>query len=91
MGLLPRDGVTLLAEGTQIVADEHFEIPVEMLGHVTSSYRSAALDRPFALALVRAGRQRIGGRLYAATRAGTAEVLVTDPALYDKEGQRRDG
>ncbi len=91
VGLLPRDGVTLLAEGTQIVADEHFEIPVEMLGHVTSSYRSAALDRPFALALVRAGRQRIGGRLYAATRAGTVEVLVTDPALYDKEGQRRDG
>ena len=31
-----------------------------MQGHVTSSYRSAALGRPFALALVRGGRERIG-------------------------------
>ena len=36
-----------------------------MLGHVTSSYRSAALGRTFALALVRAGRERIGETLYA--------------------------
>ena len=34
--------------------------PVPMLGHVTSSYRSADLDRPFALALVKGGRARIG-------------------------------
>ncbi len=31
-----------------------------MLGHVTSSYRSAALGRTFALALVKGGRDRIG-------------------------------
>ncbi len=32
--------------------------PVPMLGHVTSSYRSAALGRTFALALVKGGRER---------------------------------
>ena len=34
--------------------------PVPMIGHVTSSYRSAALGRTFALALVRGGRERHG-------------------------------
>ena len=33
-------------------------------GHVTSSYRSAALGGTFALALVKAGRERIGETLY---------------------------
>ena len=40
-------------------------VPVPMLGHVTSSYRSAALGRTFALALVKGGRDRIGERVRA--------------------------
>ena len=35
-----------------------------MLGHVTSSYHSAALGRPFALALIKNGRNRIGETLH---------------------------
>ena len=62
-----------------------------MLGHVTSSYRSAALGRTFALALVRSGRERIGETLYAWSAADVVPVTVTDPVLYDKEGARRDG
>lgn len=53
----------------------------------TSSYRSAALARPFALALVRSGRERIGETVYA---DGIAAEIV-DSVLYDKEGARRDG
>jgi sarcosine oxidase subunit alpha len=62
-----------------------------MLGHVTSSYRSAALDRTFALALVRSGRERIGETLYVPLGGTAVPVTVTDPVLYDKEGTRRDG
>jgi sarcosine oxidase subunit alpha len=62
-----------------------------MLGHVTSSYRSAALGRTFGLALVAAGRDRIGQTLDAPLADRTVPVEVTDPALYDKEGARRDG
>ena len=36
-----------------------------MLGHVTSSYRSAALGRTFALALVKGGRDRMGEIVHA--------------------------
>lgn len=81
VGLLPDD---LLAEGAQIV-----DVPGgrTAAGYVTSSYRSAALGRPFALALVRGGRQRIGETVHV---DGTAARIVS-PVLYDEEGLRRDG
>ena len=57
----------LLPEGAQLVADPaHAAVP--MLGHVTSSYRSAALGRTFALALVASGRERIGETVLRADR-----------------------
>jgi len=92
VGLLPADGATVLAEGAQILAAAEVpRPPVPMLGHVTSSYRSAALGRPFALALVRAGRERVGETLHAWHDGASVPVTVTEPVLYDKEGARRDG
>lgn len=92
VGLLPDDPAVLLPEGTQLVAAAPLpEPPVPMLGHVTSSYRSAALGRTFALALVKGGRERIGDRLYAPVGGGLVPVTVTGPVLYDPEGARRDG
>jgi len=93
VGLLPEDPALLLVEGAHIV--EHTPLgppPVPYLGHVTSSYPSAALGQTFALALVASGRQRIGERLYATTMDGKlAPVQVTSHVLYDPEGARRDG
>jgi sarcosine oxidase subunit alpha len=97
VGLLPADRDALLPEGAQLVAAEHAGAspPVPMLGHVTSSYRSAVLGRTFALALLEGGRERLGSTVYARTRAGTAEeaitATVTEPIFYDPEGARRDG
>jgi sarcosine oxidase, subunit alpha len=84
VGLLPVDRAALLAEGAQLVATPG---SAEMLGHVTSSYRSAALGRTFALALLRSGRDRIGETVYA---DGIAAEVV-ESVLYDKESARRDG
>ncbi|WP_369394928.1 sarcosine oxidase subunit delta family protein [Streptomyces sp. CG1] len=92
VGLLPEDPATFLPEGTQVVADGELPAPpVPMLGHVTSSYRSAALGRTFALALIKGGRDRIGERLYAPVGNRLLPVTVTSPVLYDPEGARRDG
>ncbi|MFK0292768.1 sarcosine oxidase subunit alpha family protein [Streptomyces sp. NPDC090442] len=95
VGLLPSDRTTRLPEGTQLVAPDvpitPEAGPVPMLGHVTSSYHSAALGRPFALALVADGRARIGETLLAPVGAELVPVEVTDSVLYDPEGTKRDG
>ncbi|HEU0241072.1 MAG TPA: 2Fe-2S iron-sulfur cluster-binding protein [Mycobacterium sp.] len=92
VGVLPIDPQKLLVEGAQVLSSSDVsKPPVPMLGHVTSSYRSAALGRTFALALVRAGRDRIGETLYAWHDAELVPVTVADPVLYDRDGARRDG
>ncbi|GAA0948834.1 2Fe-2S iron-sulfur cluster-binding protein [Pseudonocardia zijingensis] len=92
VGLLPVDRTVLLPEGSQVVEHDRLpDPPVPMLGHVTSSYRSAALERTFALALVRAGRERIGDTLHVPVGDALVPVQVTEPVLVDPEGARRDG
>jgi sarcosine oxidase, subunit alpha len=92
VGLFPEDPDSFLPEGTHLVADSVLpEPPVPMLGHVTSSYHSAALGRTFALALIKGGRDRIGERLFAPVGDRLVPVTVASPVLYDPEGARRDG
>ncbi|SDN84934.1 2Fe-2S iron-sulfur cluster-binding protein [Geodermatophilus sp. DSM 45219] len=95
VGLLPVDRDTVLPEGSQIVelADggQLPPPPVPMLGHVTSSYRSAELGRPFALALVKGGRSRIGETVHVPVDGTLVPVEVTGSVLVDPEGARRDG
>jgi sarcosine oxidase, subunit alpha len=92
VGLLPVDPTVVLPEGSQVVEDVTLpEPPVPMLGHVTSSYRSAELNRGFALALVKAGRDRIGQTVHVPVAGELVPVEITDPVLVDPEGARRDG
>lgn len=95
VGLLPTDADTVLPEGAQIVEFVSDGVlpppPVPMLGHVTSSYRSAELGRPFALALVKGGHARIGETLHVPVDGTLVPVEVTGSVLVDPEGARRDG
>jgi sarcosine oxidase subunit alpha len=96
VGLLPADPEVLLPEGTQLVdstvgAGGDAPAPVPMLGHVTSSYRSAALGRTFALAMLRAGRSLIGGSVRAALPDRNVPCEVVRPVFWDPEDRRRDG
>jgi sarcosine oxidase subunit alpha len=92
VGLLPLDPTIVLAEGSQIVEGPTLpEPPVPMLGHVTSSYRSAELDRSFALALVKGGRARVGQTVHVPVAGQLVPVQITEPVLVDPEGARRDG
>jgi sarcosine oxidase subunit alpha len=88
VGLLSRDKGTLLEEGAQIVADPGQRLPMTMIGHVTSSYRSPELGRSFALAMVKEGRSLIGQTLYVPMIDRIASVTVTEPVFIDKEGAR---
>ncbi len=87
VGLLPEDPEALLPEGAQLV-EEVGEPPMRMVGWVTSSYRSPTLGRTFALALVEAGRRRIGATLVSPLVSGPVAARVTEPVFYDPEGSR---
>lgn len=77
----------LLEEGAQIVDPAD---PFRSLGHVSSSYVSEALGRPFALAMVKGGRARIGTLLSVAATDGRIAVQLHDPLLFDPEGTHLD-
>jgi sarcosine oxidase subunit alpha len=93
VGLVPVDGSSPVAEGSQLVAAgaDLAVLPVPMLGHVTSSYASVALDTPFALALLDGGRDRMGHELDAVDDLVPVRVRVVEPVPYDPDGERRDG
>jgi sarcosine oxidase subunit alpha len=92
VGIMTDDPARVLAEGTQLIAEAAIpEPPAHMLGWVTSSYRSEALGRSIALAVVEAGRSRVGHEIHAVVGATTAPCRVADPVFYDPEGTRRDG
>ena len=77
----------LVVAGTDLTA-----IPVPMIGHVTSSYRSAFLGRTFALALIRRARERHGEVVEAPLHDGTAiRATIVDPVVVDPRNERRDG
>lgn len=94
VGFLPRDPTFVPVEGSHLVADDApavFDGASRSIGHVTSSYASAALGRSFGLALIKDGFQRVGETVYCVAGSARHAVQLTDAVLYDKEGKRRDG
>jgi sarcosine oxidase subunit alpha len=81
----------LLPEGAQLVEEDTGRIPMPMIGHVTSSYRSPTLDRPIALAMVARGRERTGQTVFAPLPGHTIAAEIASPVFVDPEGARRDG
>ncbi len=78
----------MLDEGAQLADRPGLTPPMRPIGHVTSSYASAALGHSIALAMVAGGRARIGHRLYVPMPGGEIEVEVTGPVFYDPDGAR---
>ena len=90
VGLLPADQDFVLPEGSQIVFEKPVSLPATMVGHVTSSYFSANLDHSFALALVSAGRNRIGETVQVSTGPTTWQTAtICDSVFIDPAGERQ--
>ncbi len=88
VGLLTEDPLVVLEEGAQIVAHAEQKIPMTMIGHVTSSYHSAALGHSIALAMVADGRARLGQTLHVPMPDRTIAVRVVSSVFYDPDGER---
>ena len=90
VGLVPEDGRTVIPEGTQLVENVSTTIPVPMCGHVTSSYASACLGHPIALALVAGGKARAGEIVHAARTDGVFVPMKIESAVfYDPKNARQ--
>ena len=88
VGLLTKDPNEVLEEGAQIVSVIKKKPPMNMLGHVTSSYFSPNLKKSIALAVVKNGKNLKGKTLYVPMKKKIIEVIVSDTVFLDKEGNR---
>ncbi len=87
VGLLTENPNEVLEEGAQIVADIN-KSPIEMLGHVTSSYYSPNLKKSIALGVVKGGKNMMGQKLIIPMEKKNINVFVADPVFLDKENKR---
>ncbi|SHE80125.1 sarcosine oxidase subunit alpha [Modicisalibacter ilicicola DSM 19980] len=90
VGLKPTDPRVVLEEGAQIVFDKDQAIPMDMQGHVTSSYYSPTLESGFALAVVKGGQERMGQKVYLPMPGGmTHEAEIVSTVFIDPKGERQ--
>ncbi|WP_300042702.1 sarcosine oxidase subunit alpha [uncultured Paracoccus sp.] len=87
VGLRTEDG-SLLEEGAQIVLDPNQPKPMRMVGHVTSSYASATLGHPIAMAVIEGGHDRMGEVVHIPMPDGVRRAKITSAVFYDPEGER---
>jgi sarcosine oxidase, subunit alpha len=87
VGLITENPNDILEEGAQIVADIK-KVPIDMLGHVTSSYYSPNLRKSIALGVVRGGKNMMGQKLIIPMEDKLINVTVADPVFFDKENKR---
>ena len=88
VGLRTRDPHRVLEEGAQIAVRPGQAPPMELIGHVTSSYASSVLGHSIALAVIAGGRARLGHTLFVPLPDADIEVEVTSPVFYDPTGAR---
>jgi sarcosine oxidase subunit alpha len=88
VGLRTKDPRTVLEEGAQVAIKPAQKPPMELAGHVTSSYASSVLGYSIALGLIAGGRARLGQTLYVPMPDGDIPVQVTSPVFYDPQGAR---
>ena len=87
VGLLTDDPNEILEEGAQIVSDMSKK-PIEMIGHVTSSYFSPNLNKSIALAVMKSGKKLKGKKFFVPMENKNINVTVTDTVFFDKENKR---
>ena len=88
VGLLTEDPDLVLPEGAHVVEKLKSAPPMDMLGHISSSYMSPNVGRSIALALIKDGFNRKGQTLDVPMLNGSAhKVTVTDPVFLPATAQ----
>ena len=91
VGLKTLEPSIVLEEGAQIVDNPNQQIPMTMVGHVTSSYWSEVLGHSIAMAVVRDGHKRMGETIYIPMPDQMIKAEICSPIFYDPKGERLNG
>ncbi len=90
VGLKTLDPNVVIPEGSQGVLDPNAPIPVPMVGHISSSYWSANLNRSIAMGFVKGGLDRMGEKVYYPQADGSViEAEICSPVFLDPKGDRQ--
>jgi len=93
VGLLTEDPHQVIPEGAHAVLDPHQPAPLQMLGHVSSSYFSPNLGHSIAMALLKGGHKLMGETVYIPMLDGQPPIKarITETSFYDPKGDRLNG
>jgi len=90
VGLMTTNPKADLPEGAQAVRDPNEPIPMSMVGHVTSSYYSAYLERRIALGVIKDGLNRMGESVFFPLADGKCiEAKICSTVFLDPENLRQ--
>ncbi|NKB77020.1 MAG: sarcosine oxidase subunit alpha family protein [Gammaproteobacteria bacterium] len=85
VGVLTENPTSVLPEGAHLVETLKDKPPMNMIGHITSSYMSPNVGRSIAMALVKDGVNRKGQSFYVPAIDGSSQkVTLTDPIFIEK-------
>ncbi len=89
VGLRCTQADVVLPEGAQAVRDPEQSVPMDMVGHVTSSYYSAFLGHSIAMGVIKDGLQRMGESVWFPLADGRClQATICSPIFLDPEGER---
>ncbi len=90
VGLKTIDPNVVLPEGSQGVFDPKAPIPMPLVGHITSSYWSANLNRSIAMGFVKGGLDKMGEKVFYPLADGRViEAEICSPVFLDPKGERQ--
>jgi sarcosine oxidase subunit alpha len=90
VGLKTKDSKRVIPEGSQAVNDPNQSIPMDMQGHITSSYWSENLKCSIAMGFIKGGIKRMGESVYYPQADGTViEAEICSSIFLDPAGDRQ--
>ena len=92
VGLKNKNPQQVIPEGAHAVRDPSQPFPMDMLGHVTSSYYSPNLGYSIAMGLLKGGDGMRGQTVFFPLLDGSViEAEVVDNVFFDPKGERING
>ncbi|MCY4043625.1 MAG: sarcosine oxidase subunit alpha family protein [Cellvibrionales bacterium] len=90
VGIQTKSKEVMIPEGSQAVDNPYQPLPLEALGHITSSYFSANLNQSIAMGFIKDGFNRMGDTVYYPQPDGTIITAeICSPVFYDPNGDKQ--